>query len=379
MLSVYTRHSAACPEKNDSARRRCRCPKWIAGSLPSRSGTLRFSAKTRSWEKAEQLARKYEIAATTGEEVERTSSLPSVKEAVNAYLADAEVRGLAEGTIEKLRQVFKRQLVGFADREMAALRPVLSPLDNSLVGRLHHLGSLFWWEWFARELPPLERYYLPAYFHSTENAKSGGVRTRIEPLFKTAPGKKRELVLTPDVVSGRDRNLPLQLSQSALEQGWTGIEKGPPIWDDSDAVEDFLRDDFYQRREFWQLVAEPMLDGCVFLFVSLAASFLFIRDELTGEWRDLLTALPESRSPLDYRIDLPAQRGGIMTRIGLRWETLKWIGKLASRPVNPKLQTRLDIVAKWDRASPSNRGDSDMSRFLTRLETREELRWATWR
>jgi hypothetical protein len=78
---------------------------------------MRFSAKTRSWEKAEELARKYEIAATTCEGVERTSSLPTVKEAVNAYLAaDAEARGLAEGTIDKLRQVFKKQLAGFADQ-----------------------------------------------------------------------------------------------------------------------------------------------------------------------------------------------------------------------------------------------------------------------
>jgi integrase len=116
MLSIYTRHSADCPKKDDPSWRRCRCPKWIAGTLPSRSRALRFSAKTRSWEKAEQLARKYEIAATTGEEVERTSSLPTVKEAVNAYLADAEARGLAQGTIEKLRQIFKKQMTGFADQ-----------------------------------------------------------------------------------------------------------------------------------------------------------------------------------------------------------------------------------------------------------------------
>ena len=121
------------------------------------------------------------------------------------------------------------------------------------------LQCLFWWEWLARELPPLERYYLPAYFHSTEDAKRAGARSRIEPLFKTAPGKKRELVLTPDAVSGGDGNLPLQLSQTALEQGWTGIEKGhQPIWDDSAAVEDFLRDDFYQRQGLWQLTAEPV-------------------------------------------------------------------------------------------------------------------------
>src|SRR5258708_40294361 len=91
-----------------------------AGSLPSRSGTMRFSAKTRSWEKAEQQARKYEIAATTGEEVERTSSLPTVKEAVNAYLADAEARGLADGTMERLRQAFKKRLAVVADQHRIA-------------------------------------------------------------------------------------------------------------------------------------------------------------------------------------------------------------------------------------------------------------------
>ena len=116
MLSVYTRHAAACPKKDDPSWRRCRCPKWIAGTLTGRARALRFSAKTRSWEKAEQLARKYEIAATTGEEVERTSSLPTVKEAVNAYLADAAARGLATGTIEKLVQIFKKQMAAFANQ-----------------------------------------------------------------------------------------------------------------------------------------------------------------------------------------------------------------------------------------------------------------------
>jgi integrase len=116
MLSVYTRHAAACQKKDDPSWRRCRCPKWIAGTLAGRARALRFSAKTRSWEKAEQLARRYEIAATTGEEVERTPSLPTVKEAVNAYLADAAARGLATGTIEKLVQIFKKQMAAFADQ-----------------------------------------------------------------------------------------------------------------------------------------------------------------------------------------------------------------------------------------------------------------------
>jgi hypothetical protein len=34
MLSVYTRHYPPCPQ-TDSNHRRCRCPKWINGTLPT--------------------------------------------------------------------------------------------------------------------------------------------------------------------------------------------------------------------------------------------------------------------------------------------------------------------------------------------------------
>ncbi len=58
MLSVYTRHHPDCPKKDDSTYRRCRCPKWLNGTLPGRKGRFRVSAKTKSWEQAELLARK---------------------------------------------------------------------------------------------------------------------------------------------------------------------------------------------------------------------------------------------------------------------------------------------------------------------------------
>ena len=206
------------------------------------------------------------------------------------------------------------------------------------------LQCLCWWAWFAPELRPLERYYLIAYFHSTEDAKRAGTKTRIEPLFKTAPGRKRELVLAPDVISGRGENMPLQLSQSALEQGWTGIEKGPSVWDDSVEVEYFLRDDFYQNRGFWQLAAEPLLYSCTFLLASITLAF-FIRKELTAEWRDLWTTTAELESPLDYGTDSPADRLGIIGRTGLPWGALKRNGKLASKLSNPSLRSGHDISA----------------------------------
>jgi hypothetical protein len=37
------------------------------------------------------------------------------QEAVAAYLSDAKARGLAESTIEKLQQIFRKQLLGFTE------------------------------------------------------------------------------------------------------------------------------------------------------------------------------------------------------------------------------------------------------------------------
>lgn len=74
-----------------------------------------MSAKTTSWEKAELIARKYEHAAMGGEDVKTTRTLPTIKEAVAAYLGDAEACGLADATMQKLRQIFQKQLLVFSE------------------------------------------------------------------------------------------------------------------------------------------------------------------------------------------------------------------------------------------------------------------------
>ncbi|HEX5430697.1 MAG TPA: tyrosine-type recombinase/integrase [Bryobacteraceae bacterium] len=114
MLSVYTRHHPDCAKKDDSNYRRCRCPKWLDGTLPGRTGRFRVSAKTKSWEQAELLARKYENSALSGEEL-KPAKMPTVKEAVAVFLADAEARGLAPATLQKLHSIFAVQLVAFAE------------------------------------------------------------------------------------------------------------------------------------------------------------------------------------------------------------------------------------------------------------------------
>ena len=86
------------------------------GTVPGRPGSMRVSAKTRSWEQAESLARKYEITAAGGDEIKEARTLPTVKEAVKGYLSDAEARGLAPATIQKLEHIFRKQLLAFADQ-----------------------------------------------------------------------------------------------------------------------------------------------------------------------------------------------------------------------------------------------------------------------
>jgi hypothetical protein len=53
MLSVYTRHHPSCKNAGDKTWRRCNCPKWIWGSHNGQF--VRQSAKTHSWEAAEEL------------------------------------------------------------------------------------------------------------------------------------------------------------------------------------------------------------------------------------------------------------------------------------------------------------------------------------
>ena len=62
MLSVYTRHSPDCENRDDINWRRCRCTKWIQGVTADGRGPIRVTAKTRSWEQAEAKARQMEYA-----------------------------------------------------------------------------------------------------------------------------------------------------------------------------------------------------------------------------------------------------------------------------------------------------------------------------
>jgi len=141
MLSVYTRHHPSCKNAGDKTWRRCNCPKWIWGSHNGQF--IRQSAKTHSWEAAEELRRQLTEALTqpsrpTPERPSNpvlavpTSAQPrvaprlaaeeitpvphrkprvTVESAVEAYLADARSRELESSTLSKLETIFRKQFL----------------------------------------------------------------------------------------------------------------------------------------------------------------------------------------------------------------------------------------------------------------------------
>ncbi len=112
-LFIYTRHTQGCPDKDDRFWKRCRCPKWIRGVLNGRP--IRQTAKTRSWEKAEQVRRRLEAAVDSGL---RNDAMPergkqpiTIQDAVTRFLTSKKNENLAESTLQKLDTIFRSQFL----------------------------------------------------------------------------------------------------------------------------------------------------------------------------------------------------------------------------------------------------------------------------
>lgn len=98
MLSVYTRHLTDCPQK-DIQYRRCRCPKWIQGTV-AHQPFLRKSAKTNSWDQAEKIARQWEE-----EIIDPTAKRVLIDTAVDTYLMHKEGQQVSIGWMRKVRRM----------------------------------------------------------------------------------------------------------------------------------------------------------------------------------------------------------------------------------------------------------------------------------
>jgi len=187
-----------------------------------------------------------------------------------------------------------------------------------LLALLPCLPLLGFWAWFQWELPPLQRYYFAAYWHSSETANQPNALTQIRWLMETAPGRKRHWLFAFDVTEGSQNDLPLALSSAAAEQGWTGIERTPAESMDSTELEKLLREDFYDGKTFRQLMNEPFVYG-VATWVVVAYLAFVMRDDIWEEWRQLRREISEPKWSSDYGDDWSDNRDGIVARIRSRF------------------------------------------------------------
>ena len=187
------------------------------------------------------------------------------------------------------------------------------------------LPILAFWAWFRWEVPPLQRYYLVAYWHSSEHANEPDAKTQIRWLMATAPGRKRRWCIGSDVTDGSQNGVSLKLSPAALQQGWVGIERTSVESMGSAELEGILQQYFYGSESFRQLVNEPLLDG-VATWVIVAYLAFMMREDIGEEWRQLRRAVTEPKWSSNYGGDWPENREGILARIRSRiasWNSVK--------------------------------------------------------
>jgi hypothetical protein len=216
------------------------------------------------------------------------------------------------------------------------------------------LPLLGFWAWLRWEVPPLERYYLVAYWHSSEHANQPDAKTQIRWLMETAPGRKRQWLFAPDVTEGGLNDLSISLSSFAVGQGWTGIERTPVESMDSTELEKLLREDFYDGVSFRRLVNEPLLYGVAAWLIVAYLGFV-MRGDIGYEWRQLRRAVEEPQWSSNNGRDWPEDRDGIVVRI--RLQIVHWIREQ---------KTELEWLSFWTAIS---------HRFnLKKLPNRETLR-----
>ncbi len=154
--------------------------------------------------------------------------------------------------------------------------------------------------WFRWELPPLEGYYLTAYWESSRTADNPESTTQFRWLNKAAPGRKSMPVIPRNVDSGGSGFLPIELSSYALEQGWDHLEKVPIETVSSSWLTTFLQKNLYGNRSFRQVVAEPLFSLCVIPFILLYIAIIMRRD-LAAEWRRAYEELYDDELAFDSR------------------------------------------------------------------------------
>jgi integrase len=108
-LALYRRHLSECPHATKGNRwTRCQCPIWVQGSIGGE--TIRRSMNTTNWTAASTSVHQWQSSGRIGV---LKPELPSIVDAVAAFLKEAETRNLAATTIQKRRELLEGKLLPF--------------------------------------------------------------------------------------------------------------------------------------------------------------------------------------------------------------------------------------------------------------------------
>ena len=176
------------------------------------------------------------------------------------------------------------------------------------------LSAITSWVWFTKELPPLQRYYLRAYWDSSRTADDPQAVTEVQWIDLTAPSRKEGWPLDADVEDDPFDDSEVGLSYQALAKGWTGIRVSPPDPVRSVELEAFLRRGIYHGRDLRQLLIEPACYACCAVFLALFVAWR-MRDGIGTEWSDLSRAVSEPESVGESGGNIPLYRQTIRARI----------------------------------------------------------------
>lgn len=130
-IVIFVRHSADCNHAADESYKRCRCPKHLRWSYGGRQ--FRQSAKTRSWQAAEERRREIEerfknatAAESNGAVAVQAVTRPTIDKAIQLFIIDKRSQGLDANFLKR----YERELGRMSD--FMASRSVLFPTEIQL-------------------------------------------------------------------------------------------------------------------------------------------------------------------------------------------------------------------------------------------------------
>jgi site-specific recombinase XerD len=112
-ITVFVRHSAACPRKGDEFYKNCKCPKHLRYTHNGKQ--RRQSAKTRSWSIAEQARRKIEAQFEAADPSKPISAVTveakagtTIEQAVELFVSDKRSQGVHAEVLKKYERELDR-------------------------------------------------------------------------------------------------------------------------------------------------------------------------------------------------------------------------------------------------------------------------------